>query len=414
MAVPQNRRRRFDVLVLVSMAFMGAAPLDARSQEPKPTSAPAPPAFGPTELVKSYEVNCAYCHGGDGTGSRMRKSAPTIPDFTSLAWQMSQTDLEIAHRIRDGHEPLMPAYREDLTEPQIFALSIYVRAYSIKAMASTEGRGPLPPNPPNRGRAAPLGEIAAQMSPTAVYHAYCLACHDANGSGTTVRRAMPQIPDFGALQWQQSRSDADLQHSIMEGQGNFMLPMKDRLSQADAARMVAFLRAFRGGKQQIDLEPPKPPTLVPRDAPPRANTATPRSPTGPTPETVARLRLVTRLYRQYCLTCHGADGKGSEMRAGMPTLPDFRGQAWQEGKSDAQLAVSILDGNGKIMPSFRGRVGGNQALDLVAYLRALGPPRARQDEAPRSDFEGRLHRLQQQWDELEKQIQALTPQRRAP
>ena len=56
---------------------------------------------GPT-WPGSTIANCAACHGVDGTGKLIRAGMPTIPDFTSLAWQMSQTDLEITHRIRGG------------------------------------------------------------------------------------------------------------------------------------------------------------------------------------------------------------------------------------------------------------------------------------------------------------------------
>ncbi len=76
-------------------------------------------------------ITCAACHGVDGSGKLIRAGMPTIPDLTSLAWQMSQTDLEIAHRIQDGNEPLMPAYRDKLSQSQILALTVYVRAFAV-------------------------------------------------------------------------------------------------------------------------------------------------------------------------------------------------------------------------------------------------------------------------------------------
>ncbi len=406
-------------LKMGALGLLGATILSVipavRSQEPK-RAADNPPAAGapggpgaPLELVATYKENCAYCHGGEGTGNRTRKNSPTIPDFTSLAWQMSQTDLEIAHRIRDGHEPMMPAYREELTDRQIIGLSIYVRTFSIKAMNPAKGSEPAAPGLPETNRPA----TDSRMSSSELYQAYCLACHDAGGRAATVRKAMPEIPDFSDFAWQGSHSDEALKHSILEGKGKFMLPMKDKLGPDDVDQMVAFLRAFGGGKQLVVLEPRNRSIVPPREkaAPierPAPVAAAP-APAAPSAVTVGRLRAVTRLYRQYCLTCHGVEGKGTEMRTGMATLPDFSGRAWQEGKNDEQLAVNVLNGKGELMPSFKGRVSADQARDLVAYARAFGPPRIIDANPPRTDFERRFQQLGQQWDELEKQLRALSP-----
>src|SRR5262249_53952950 len=77
---------------------------DVRMREPA-LAVKAPAAVEPAgpiqraEVAKVYNANCAACHGLDGTGQQLRAGLPTIPDFTSLAWQLSQTELEIAHRI---------------------------------------------------------------------------------------------------------------------------------------------------------------------------------------------------------------------------------------------------------------------------------------------------------------------------
>jgi mono/diheme cytochrome c family protein len=71
--------------------------------------------------------------------------------------------------------------------------------------------------------------------------------------------------------------------------------------------------------------------------------------------------------------------------------------------------VSILNGKGSLMPAFHGRVSDDQARDLVAYLRALGPPQRTGNEAPASDFAKRFEQLQRQWNELEKQLHPQVP-----
>jgi mono/diheme cytochrome c family protein len=131
--------------------------------------------------------------------------------------------------------------------------------------------------------------------------------------------------------------------------------------------------------------------------------------------TAERKRAATIGYREFCLSCHGIDGKGTEMRSAMPTIPDFTLVAWQDSKDRAGLAQSILDGKGTLMPAFRERVGEDDARNLVAYVRAFGPRPIRvESSAPAGDFERRFHQLAGQWDELEKQLRELPPHRTLP
>jgi uncharacterized membrane protein len=70
--------------------------------------------------------------------------------------------------------------------------------------------------------------------------------------------------------------------------------------------------------------------------------------------------------------CHGADGTGSPARDRLPEIPDFTKSSWQAGRSDAQLLASILDGKDE-MPSWRDKIGEEQARSLVAHVRAFTP-----------------------------------------
>jgi len=416
---PRRRPVAIGLLGLGTAGLIGltifALATDVRMTEPAQvvarSSAPAAEPAGPiqrADVAKVYNDNCLACHDVNGSGKQIRAGLPTIPDFTSLAWQMSQTDLEITHRVLDGNEPLMPAYRDKLSQQQILALTVYVRAFAVAPM---ELAAPKPIQPP--------ALVAAQMPPVQVYRAYCLACHDVNGSGQVARKAMPELPDFTDLKWQAARSDTELKQSILDGKGKFMLPMKDKLGPADAEQMVSYVRAFRGSKQVVQVEP-QPPVVPPAPALPTVVSApkTPRTvqpPPAPAgEETAARTRMTAGFYRQYCLICHGPDGRGAEMRTSMPTIPNFTARPWQEGMSNPQLVVSILDGKGTLMPAFRGRVSDEQAHDLVAYVRAFGPARAVHVEAPAGHFEQRFHALQEEWDELQRQLQELSRPPRKP
>jgi uncharacterized membrane protein len=79
------------------------------------------------------------------------------------------------------------------------------------------------------------------------------------------------------------------------------------------------------------------------------------------------------LFQQHCVKCHGPDGTGSNARHRQPELPNFTDPAWQARRSDAQLLASILDGKGKDMPSWRGKISAEQARGLVADVRAFAP-----------------------------------------
>ena len=37
----------------------------------------------------------------------------------------------------------------------------------------------------------------------------------------------------------------------------------------------------------------------------------------------AQIRVATVIYREYCVNCHGKDGKGLELKPAMPKIPDF-------------------------------------------------------------------------------------------
>jgi hypothetical protein len=93
---------------------------------------------------------------------------------------------------------------------------------------------------------SPPGSARGGLTQEQLYKAVCQACHDVDGKGGIVRKLMPEIPDFTDSRWQLGRTDTDLIHSVTEGKGQLMLPMKDKLSQARIApkEMVAFVRAF--------------------------------------------------------------------------------------------------------------------------------------------------------------------------
>ncbi len=424
---PRRRPLAISLLGLGTFGLVGltvfAIATDVRMQEPALAVAqtpPPPPQAGPVQsldVAKLYSTHCASCHGMDGTGNPVRVAMPSIADFTGLAWQMSQTDLEITHGIREGKAPLMPPFADKLSQDQILALAIYVRAFAVAPPVlanepSSEGLA-FPSELktiPTSGQ-PPATPITAGMSPTQIYRAYCLACHAEDGRGEIVRKAMTNIPDFTNPEWQAAHETPELMQAILNGKGQFMLPMKDKLGPSDAEAMVAVVRGFRGSEHSVPLEPEKvvtPPLAVESTVVPRPTAQTvPPTPAPAVVETSDRIRVAAQIYRQYCLTCHAVDGRGEAIRAAMPAIPSFADAAWQRRQSDPQLIAGILNGKGTLMPAFSGRVNSPQAADLVAYVRAFGPQSAAASATSPSDFETRFRELQDQWDELQRQIKSL-------
>jgi ubiquinol-cytochrome c reductase cytochrome b subunit len=420
-APSRNPLRRPVAMALLCLGTVGLVGLtifaittDVRMREPEAAaaqaSALAPRAqAGPlqrADVARLYNDHCTACHGVDGTGSHIRAAMPTMPDFTSMAWQLAQTDLEITHRIHDGIEPQMPAYRDKLTTQQILALAIYVRAFATSP--GVVGLGP-PPSKEKETKGKEKEPARSGMPPAQIYGDYCAACHDADGRGSKLRPGMPEMPDFTSAPWQLSRKDAELAHSILDGKGKFMVPMKDKgLGPTDAEKLVAFVREFRGGKAGPEKQP-TPQKEPPEEPPPKKKKRKEEGPRKAPHPPGQRLGVASALYRQSCLICHGADGRGLDMRAGMPAIPDFTSPMWQQGVSNPQLAVSILDGKGTLMPAFRDRVPEDQARDLVAYVRAFGPAPPPPEPSPATDFERRFRELRDQWNELHRQLRELSP-----
>lgn len=129
--------------------------------------------------------------------------------------------------------------------------------------------------------------------------------------------------------------------------------------------------------------------------------------TGLSDEDAARVRVGQTLFRQVCIACHGIDGTGSPMRRqGMPEIPDWTSEAFQRQHTDAQIRVSILNGKGVHMPANSTWVTEDQARDLVAYVRTFGPGGEQiVTGASDAEFVEAVRRLEQQLDELHKQLQ---------
>jgi hypothetical protein len=80
--------------------------------------------------------------------------------------------------------------------------------------------------------------------------------------------------------------------------------------------------------------------------------------------------VVSGLFNRYCIRCHGIDGRGVW---DIPGVPDFTNARWQAAHTDGQLARSILEGRGSVMPPWRGTLSLEEAWAMARYVRTFVP-----------------------------------------
>jgi mono/diheme cytochrome c family protein len=127
-----------------------------------------------------------------------------------------------------------------------------------------------------------------------------------------------------------------------------------------------------------------------------------------------RLQAARRFFERRCSSCHDDDGTGGALRQALPQIPDFTSGGWQARRSDAQLAVSILEGKGTRMPAFHGKIDEDKAEDLVSLIRTFDPTydpaAARRQPLNGEEFDRRFRQLETEMEQLKKQFrQASAP-----
>jgi mono/diheme cytochrome c family protein/uncharacterized membrane protein len=280
-----------------------------------------------------------------------------------------------------------------------------------------------------KGRAEADGADETARSTGALYREHCQRCHGADGRGGRDQPDLGSRPDFASSDWQKRRDDDQLLRSILDGKGKEMPPWREKISEEQARGLVAYVRAFApAGKTSGEEGRTKPPlddwgerqrrlredvddlqrqvrqlAKASPDREPSKPSETSSRATTPPPAPRATLTPAARdLFRRRCATCHGEDGTGNPARDRLPEIPDFTDISWQGRQDDARLLQSILDGKGKEMPPWRGKITEELARDLVTRVRSFasttewsqheeegGPPSPATvgDKPPRGFFE---------------------------
>ena len=133
--------RSLTTLILV-MAAAGlwltnasATPQSPAREEAKQLKSPVPSDdTTAAEGKKIYARYCASCHGPQGKGDGALALAGGTPsDLTDEVWDFGATDGEIFLAIREGVSSDMLAYKDRLSDKQIWQTVVFLRSIGPKA-----------------------------------------------------------------------------------------------------------------------------------------------------------------------------------------------------------------------------------------------------------------------------------------
>jgi mono/diheme cytochrome c family protein len=124
--------------LFIGTAFLAVAACMAGSGDPsvKASSAQGSQATQPRKTVSQlYAENCASCHGQNGEGG----GAGTRSILTRDRFDQTY-DRPFFDAIKDGvPDTAMPAYKESLTDEQIWGLVVRLREFQGKALRAESG-----------------------------------------------------------------------------------------------------------------------------------------------------------------------------------------------------------------------------------------------------------------------------------
>jgi len=84
-------------------------------------------------------------------------------------------------------------------------------------------------------------------------------------------------------------------------------------------------------------------------------------------------RSAPQLYRKYCVSCHGTDGRSKTSKGRFNHARDLTNPEWQDDVSDERIFNSIMNGRNVAgtMPPFSNKINQREAESLVNFVRKL-------------------------------------------
>lgn len=115
------------------------------------------PAEAMAQGEQLYQANCASCHGEEGEGDGDDAAGLSMPDLTSQAFMAERSTADFFQAISAGVEGGMPAYGDQLSEEERWAISSFLRQLTFAAPDQAVADQVTP---------VPTGEASAQPAET--------------------------------------------------------------------------------------------------------------------------------------------------------------------------------------------------------------------------------------------------------
>ncbi len=291
-----------------------------------------------------YAENCAVCHNaaGEGLGAN--------PALNTDGLKLMDYDTLYKTIARGRYNTAMPAWSVTdggpLNDAQINALIAMIQngdwreTQIVVADMGLAPRVPLSVTVPittlESIAALPDGAVLAQG--IELYAANCIACHGANGEGSTLAPALND-PVIRA-----ERTADGLSKTIGLGSpGTVMAGWSQRLSSAEIDALVALIQRWDEIPAEAIPQPPAQPIIV----------------------TEQLLATGQTLYAQTCSRCHGTDGQGTR-RAPALNVQSFFDKVTTD---QAMIQIVSLGVPGTAMPAWGDRMSVSEIEAIVAYVR---------------------------------------------
>ena len=84
-------------------------------------------------------------------------------------------------------------------------------------------------------------------------------------------------------------------------------------------------------------------------------------------------RPAPQLYRRYCVSCHGSDGRAQNSKGKFSHARDFTDAKWQDEVTDERIFNSITNGRSVRgnMPAFSNKMNQQEVESLVNFVRSF-------------------------------------------
>ena len=84
----------------------------------------------------------------------------------------------------------------------------------------------------------------------------------------------------------------------------------------------------------------------------------------------------SRVYRRYCVSCHGNDGRAQTSKGKFSHARDLTDAQWHSEVSDERIFNSIMNGRNVRgnMPAFANKLNEREINSLVEFVRGLKGP----------------------------------------